>query len=190
MACPIARGLEEVGEWWSMLILRDAFAGKTRFDEFQASLGIASNMLTRRLARLVEAGMLERRPYSLRPPRDEYLLTERGRDFRTVLVALLAFGHRHFAAAGSATRIVNSRTGATVWPTLVDPATAEPLVEPHYRIAGGQSGSDARVAPPRAAAGLLTATTGAPDTLKGPRPRARRADPPSHLAPRRTKGHP
>ena len=83
MACPIARGLERVGEWWSMLILRDAFAGMTRFDEFQQSLGIAPNMLTRRLAALVESGLLERRRYSERPPRDEYLLTERGRDFRT-----------------------------------------------------------------------------------------------------------
>ena len=66
MPCPIARSLERVGEWWSILILRDAFAGLTRFDEFQKSLGIAPNMLTRRLASLVEAGMLERRPYSVR----------------------------------------------------------------------------------------------------------------------------
>ena len=73
MTCPIARGLERVGEWWSMLILRDAFAGMTRFDEFQNSLGIAPNMLTRRLRRLVEAGLLERRRYSERPPRDEYV---------------------------------------------------------------------------------------------------------------------
>ena len=100
MPCPIARSLEQVGEWWSILILRDAFAGKTRFDEFQLSLGIAPNMLTRRLAALVAAGMLERRLYSERPPRHEYVLTERGRDFRTVLLALLDFGHRHFAVAG------------------------------------------------------------------------------------------
>src|SRR5215216_4639284 len=59
MPCPIARSLERVGEWWSMLILRDAFAGVTRFDEFQRSLGIAPNMLARRLAALVDAGMLE-----------------------------------------------------------------------------------------------------------------------------------
>ena len=72
MACPIARGLERVGEWWSILILRDAFAGMTRFDEFQKSLGIAPNMLTRRLNALVEAGLLERRRYSEQPPRDEY----------------------------------------------------------------------------------------------------------------------
>ena len=103
MSCPIARSLEQVGEWWSMLILRDAFAGKTRFDEFRQSLGIAPNILTRRLASLVEAGMLEKRRYSERPPRDEYVLTARGRDFRPVLVELVAFGKRHFPAPGRQT---------------------------------------------------------------------------------------
>ena len=136
MPCPIARSLEQVGEWWSILILRDAFAGKTRFDEFQQSLGIAPNMLTRRLASLVEAGMLERRPYSVRPPRDEYLLTERGRDFRTVLIALLAFGQRHFAVEGGGTRIVDAKTGATIEPMLVDSRSGRPLVEPDFTIAG------------------------------------------------------
>lgn len=100
MPCPIARSLERVGEWWSMLILRDAFAGTTRFGDFQQSLGIAPNMLARRLAALVDAGMLERRRYSERPPRDEYVLTERGHDFHPVLVELVAFGRKHFAAAG------------------------------------------------------------------------------------------
>jgi DNA-binding HxlR family transcriptional regulator len=102
MTCPIARSLEHVGEWWSMLILRDAFGGTTRFDDFQRSLGIAPNMLARRLAALVDAGLLERRPYSERPPRDEYVLTERGRDFKPVLTALVVFGRKHFAAAGRA----------------------------------------------------------------------------------------
>ena len=78
MVCPIARGLERVGEWWSILILRDALHGMTRFDEFQKSLGIAPNMLARRLNALVHAGLLERRRYSERPPRDEYLPTARG----------------------------------------------------------------------------------------------------------------
>ena len=68
MPCPIARSLERVGEWWSILILRDAFAGMTRFEEFRESLGIAPNMLTRRLNALVEAGLLERQRYSERPP--------------------------------------------------------------------------------------------------------------------------
>ena len=100
MACPIARGLERVGEWWSILILRDALHGMTRFDEFQKSLGIAPNMLARRLKSLVDAGLLERRRYSERPPRDEYLPTARGHDFRPILVALLAWGNKHFAPEG------------------------------------------------------------------------------------------
>ena len=77
MACPIARSLEQVGEWWSMLILRDAFAGISHFDGFQRSLGIAPAMLTRRLKALVDHGLLERRRYNERPPRDEYVLTPR-----------------------------------------------------------------------------------------------------------------
>src|SRR5258707_15036140 len=97
MQCPAARGLERVGEWWSILILRDALHGLTRFDEFQESLGIAPNMLTRRLNALVQFGLLEPRRYSEHPPRDEYLLTERGRDFRPVLLSLLPWGNRHFA---------------------------------------------------------------------------------------------
>ena len=100
MPCPIARSLERGGEWWSLLILRDAFGGLTRFDEFQKNLGIAPNMLSRRLAALVEAGLLEKRRYSERPPRDGYVLTDRGRDFRPVLVELAAFGQRHFPAPG------------------------------------------------------------------------------------------
>jgi DNA-binding HxlR family transcriptional regulator len=97
MECPIALGLERVGEWWSILILRDALLGLTRFDQFQKSLEIAPNMLTRRLTALVEAGLLERRRYSEHPPRDEYVLTEAGRDFRPVIAALFAWGERWFA---------------------------------------------------------------------------------------------
>src|ERR1700710_668999 len=94
MRCPIARSLEHVGEWWSILILRAPFRGITRFDGFRESLGVAPNILTRRLKALVEAGLLERRRYSERPPRDEYLLTPRGRDFRPVTQALMAWGNR------------------------------------------------------------------------------------------------
>src|SRR5512133_1099226 len=105
MACPIARSLERVGEWRSMLIMRDALHGMTRFDEFQKSLGIAPNMLARRLTALVEAGLLERRRYSEHPPRDEYLPTARGRDFRPVLLALLAWGNKHFAPEGASVHL-------------------------------------------------------------------------------------
>jgi DNA-binding HxlR family transcriptional regulator len=164
MACPIARSLEQVGEWWSMLILRDAFAGKTRFDEFEASLGIAPNMLTRRLASLVAAGMLERRLYSEHPPRHDYVLTARGRDFRTVLVAMLAFGQRHFAIeGGGGARIVDAETGELADPVLVDRRSGRPLVEPAYRIvrgkgaasaadAGGSEGASSLLSPPPAVA--------------------------------------
>ena len=79
--CPIALGLEAVGEWWTILILRDVFDGFTRFDDLQRNLGISPSMLTRRLTALTDAGLLERRRYSERPPRDEYVLTERGAAF-------------------------------------------------------------------------------------------------------------
>src|SRR3984893_3008566 len=116
MPCPIARSLERVGERWSILILRDALHGFTRFDQFQSSLGIAHNMLTRRLNALVEAGLLARRRYNERPPRDEYVLTARGRDFRPVLIALMAWGNRHFAPEGASVQLIDTRTGAAVEP--------------------------------------------------------------------------
>ena len=144
MNCPIARSLERVGEWWSILIMRDAFAGMTRFDEFQKSLGIAPNMLTRRLNALVEAGLLERHPYSEHPPRHEYRLTARGEDFRPVLVALLAWGNRHFAPEGASIQIAEAATGRVVEPILVDAATLRPLIAPEFAVVAGP-GADAAV---------------------------------------------
>jgi DNA-binding HxlR family transcriptional regulator len=143
MQCPIARSLERVGEWWSILILRDASLGLTRFDEFQESLGIAPNILTRRLKALVEAGLLERRRYSERPPRDEYVLTEAGRDFRPVLWALLAWGNRHFAPEGASVVVVDSKTGAQADPVLVDRNTGRLLATPAFRSTAGPA-ADAR----------------------------------------------
>ncbi len=137
MQCPIARSLERVGEWWSILILRDALHGLSRFDEFQKSLGIAPNMLARRLNALVESGLLERRRYSERPPRDAYLLTGRGRDFRPVVLSLLAWGNRHFAPEGVSVMLVNRETGAAVDPVLTDPATGRPVDEPQYALVPG-----------------------------------------------------
>ena len=143
MQCPIARSLERVGEWWSILILRDAFHGLSRFDEFQENLGIAPNMLARRLKSLVEAGLLERRRYSERPPRDEYLLTPAGRDFRLVLWALLAWGNKHFAPEGPSVVIADSRTGEQADPVLVDRNSGRPLVGADFRSAAGPA-ADAR----------------------------------------------
>ena len=134
MKCPIARSLDRVGEWWSILILRDAFYGLRRFDEFQKSLGVAPNILTRRLNALVQSGLLERRRYSDHPPRDEYLLADRGRDFHPVLLALSAWGNRHFAPEGAAVQLVNNRTGALVEPVLVDGATGEKIAGPGFFV--------------------------------------------------------
>src|SRR6202162_2163247 len=137
MPCPIARSLERVGEWWSMLILRDALHGFTRFDQFQKSLGIAPNMLTRRLNALLEAELLERRRYSEHPPRDEYVLTARGRDFRPVIVALLAWGNKHFAPEGASVLLIDARTGLAADPVMIDRASGRPIAEPDYVYAPG-----------------------------------------------------
>src|SRR5260221_9310869 len=145
MPCPIARSLERVGEWWSILILRDALHGFTRFDQFQKSLGIAPNMLARRLDALVAAELLERRRYSEHPPRDEYVLTARGRDFHPVIVALLAFGNKHFAPEGASVLLVDARTGRAAEPILVDRATGRPLDAPDYvYVAGPAAGERTR----------------------------------------------
>jgi DNA-binding HxlR family transcriptional regulator len=137
MPCPIARSLERVGEWWSILIMRDALHGFRRFDEFQQSLGIAPNMLTRRLNSLVDAGLLQRRRYSEHPPRYEYVPTERGRDFRGVLIALLAWGNRHFAPEGANVEIVNAKTGAAAEPIIVDRTTMLPIAAPDFSFVAG-----------------------------------------------------
>jgi DNA-binding HxlR family transcriptional regulator len=91
MKCPIARTLDVVGEWWTLMIVRDALLGARRFDDFKAS-GIADNILSARLRRLVEAGIFERRLYQERPERYEYHLTEKGRDLMLVVGSLATWG--------------------------------------------------------------------------------------------------
>jgi DNA-binding HxlR family transcriptional regulator len=95
--CSIARALEIVGERWTLLIVRDAFLGLRRFDEFQESLGIARNVLTDRLNGLVEAGILERVRYRERPERYEYKLTAKGRELQVPLAALRQWGDKHLS---------------------------------------------------------------------------------------------
>ncbi len=98
--CSIARSLELIGERWTLLILREAFLGTRRFDDFQRALGVARNVLQARLERLLDAGILDRVPYQERPVRHEYRLTEKGLDLWPVLVALLHWGDRHVAPEG------------------------------------------------------------------------------------------
>lgn len=97
--CSVARTLDVIGERWTMLILRDAFNGVRRFDDFSRSLPIARNVLAARLRTLVEHGVLTKERYEERPPRYEYRLTDRGRDLYPVLVGMLQWGDRYLAGA-------------------------------------------------------------------------------------------
>lgn len=124
--CLIARSLALVGDAWSMLILRDAHAGLTRFDEFRKSLGIAPTILTRRLAMLTKEGLLEKRRYSERPPRDEYVLSEAGRDFLPVLFAIGAWGRKHRNGDG-VTRFFDAEAGTEIEPVTIDRSTGAPI---------------------------------------------------------------
>ena len=107
--CSIARSLEVVGERWTLLIVRNLFLGLRRFDELQANLGIARNVLSARLEKLVETGIVETRQYSERPPRHEYVLTEKGRDLWPALIALMQWGDRHDPADGGPPTVVIHR---------------------------------------------------------------------------------
>jgi DNA-binding HxlR family transcriptional regulator len=98
--CSVARSLEVVGDRWTLLIVRDAMKGARRFEDFRARLGVAHNVLSDRLGRLAEAGVLERRQYQQRPDRYEYLLTQQGRDLWPVVMSLLLWGDRYLAPDG------------------------------------------------------------------------------------------
>lgn len=98
--CSIARSLELIGDRWTLLIVRDAFRGVHRFDDFRAGLGLAHNVLSDRLSRLTEAGVFERRRYQERPDRYEYHLARQGKDLWPVLMSLLMWGDRYLAPDG------------------------------------------------------------------------------------------
>jgi DNA-binding HxlR family transcriptional regulator len=142
--CTVARALLRVGDAWSMMILRDAGYGATRFDQFRRSLGIAPNILTRRLAALADAGLLEKRRYSDHPPREEYLLTAKGRDFLPVLAVIGAWGRAHHGE-GETSHLSDRETGERIDPVVVDRLTGRPLAEIATRLVmPGQDAPDAR----------------------------------------------
>jgi len=126
--CPVGRALARAGDAWSMLILRDAGIGVTRFDAFQNSLGIAPNILTQRLGALVAAGMLARRQYQERPARFEYVLTEAGRDYLPILHALAGWARKH-GDAQAMSALVETRSGRAIEPVVVDRHSWRPLSE-------------------------------------------------------------
>jgi DNA-binding HxlR family transcriptional regulator len=115
MNCSIARSLNEVGEWWTLLIVRECTEGTTRFDEFQSRLGIARNILTARLERLIELEIIERYPVADRANTFGYRLTEKGSELYPVLVALMQWGDRWLASNGKPPV------------TLIEDASGEPV---------------------------------------------------------------
>jgi DNA-binding HxlR family transcriptional regulator len=119
MDCSVAQCLEVVGEWWSLLIVRDAFLGVTRFDDFQRRLGISRNVLHQRLDKLVDAGVLTRVPYCTKPPRSEYRLTQRGKDLWPVLTAMRQWGDQHVAPNGPPVQVVHIGCGSAAPTELV-----------------------------------------------------------------------
>lgn len=128
MNCSIAKALEEVGEWWSLLIVRECTEGSRRFDEFQKELGIARNILTARLERLTALGILERFPLTDRANTDGYRLTPKGEDLYPVLVALMQWGDKWLAKGGRPlTCLVDDDTGTPIAPIAVKTQTGRPL---------------------------------------------------------------
>jgi DNA-binding HxlR family transcriptional regulator len=112
--CSIARALEVLGDRWTILVMREAFMRVRRFDDFQRNLGVARNVLTDRLARLVEEGILVRVPYQDRPARFEYRLTEKGLDLCPVLITLMQFGDRYYAPDGPPIVVTHEDCGGTM----------------------------------------------------------------------------
>ena len=127
MNCSIGQSLEVVGEWWSLLIVREAFFGVKRFDEFQEHLGIARNVLNQRLSHLVDEGVFERVAYSEHPPRFDYALTAQGRDLWPVIVALRQWGDRWRAPDGPPLQLVHRQCGHVADLVMVCRHCGEPV---------------------------------------------------------------
>ena len=142
MHCSVAQCLEVAGEWWSMLIIRDAFLGVTRFDQFQERLGIARNILNQRLTHLVDEGVLDKVAYSDRPPRYDYRLTAKGRDLWPVLTAMRQWGDKHAAPDGPPLRVVHTACGNEVQAVMTCSACGEPLAARDVRAVAGPGDRD------------------------------------------------
>jgi DNA-binding HxlR family transcriptional regulator len=151
MNCSIARTLSIVGDRWTLLLLRDCFLGARRFDQFSESLGLSPHLLSTRLAKLVEAGVLDRHPYQQKPARFEYRLTEKGRDLYPVIAGLVRWGDRWMADdEGPPVTLVHRDCGHATTPTLVcsecgdgiDPRNIRAEISPR---AGVRSSKSSRV---------------------------------------------
>jgi len=163
MHCSIAQCLEVAGEWWSMLILRDAFYGVSRFDEFQDRLGISRNVLNQRLTTLVESGILVKVPYSQHPPRYDYRLTDKGRDLWPVLTAMRQWGDKHAAPDGPPVLIRHTSCGQISTAVMTCSACGHQIDLSDLRAAPGPGDPD----------GLTIPAGAPPPAAKRRRPAAR-----------------
>lgn len=139
--CGIARSLDQIGDAWSLLVIRDVFLGTRRFAELQESLKIAPNILSRRLEGLVRHGILEARSYSTRPLRKEYVLTEKGAGLLPVLLAVASWGNRWLAPQGAPLIIVDPATRARLEPVVVDRRSGKRLLPGEVAVLPGPGAS-------------------------------------------------
>jgi DNA-binding HxlR family transcriptional regulator len=142
--CSIARTIDILGDWWTPMVIRCAFMGSRRFEHFTDALGIPRNVLTERLNRLVDEGIMEKRPYQDRPPRYEYRLTEKGVGLYPVIVSMLEWGNEWLDwEVDPPVFLVDRETGERLEPMLVDRRTGEEL-EPRRTKAVYQDGRGVR----------------------------------------------
>ena len=129
-SCSVAATLEVIGDPWTLLVIRDAFSGVSRFEQWQERLGVARNVLAARLKSLVRHGVLEARVYSERPPRQEYVLTRKGKDLYAVLLTMHGWGDRHlYGEQGSGVAFMHTSCGAKLEPRIACACCGE-IVKP------------------------------------------------------------
>src|SRR6478609_858012 len=143
MECNIARTVEEVGDAWSLLILRNALLGAKRFQDFEAQLDVPPTTLARRLQALTARGFFVRREYTTHPPREEYELTAKGLDFLQVVLSLAAWGGRWLSPGGAPLELVHPDTGAPIRPALIDACTGKELLPGQVAVQAGPGASPA-----------------------------------------------
>ena len=141
--CPIARTTDLMGDWWTPMVMREAFLGRRRFDEFQKALSLSRGVLSKRLSRLVDEGLLKKRAYEDHPPRFEYILTDKGRAFYSVLAAMWRFGEDWLWEEGAEPpiQLFDRETGEPVAPRVVNERTGVPIDVTQMRVGERRKGT-------------------------------------------------